>query len=315
MGLYDRDYVRASGDDWQDRFRAGRGGGPRSRGGARSATRQLVFANIAMFVVQLFSRNPSRMDPGLTPRLCLDPERPWEVWRLVTGGFCHDITSLWSLLFAMIILWWAGREVEARLGYRRMLAYYLAAEVTCSLTYLAYAWIVGSNAPAVGGAGAVMAVLVLLALHTPHLTVMVFHVLPMEVAWVALAYVAFDAVPLADEWFSHRGTSVVAHAGRLGGAVFALAYFRWAPSGSSAPRSRSGSWVPKWLRRVFRRTPPVASPAPRFTLVEPTPRDELELEVDRLLAKIAAAGEESLSPEERVTLVEASRRYREKQGK
>ena len=143
-----------------------------------------------------------------------------EVWRLLTVAFLHDPVSPWHILINMFLLWWAGTDVEERYGPREFLAFYLSAAILSSVVYTAT--MLGPNQPAVGALGAVTAVLVLLACHDPHRTILLFLVIPMPIWLLVVGSVGYDFYVYASET-----TSRVAVTGHLGGALFGFLYYKW----------------------------------------------------------------------------------------
>jgi membrane associated rhomboid family serine protease len=90
-----------------------------------------------------------------------------QVWRLVTAAFLHDRGGVFHILFNMLALFWFGVTLESMYGGREFLIFYLAGAVAASLAHVGLDLYLGSNVPAVGASGAVMAVLMVYAIHYP----------------------------------------------------------------------------------------------------------------------------------------------------
>lgn len=272
MGIYNRDYLRDDGrstlssfnQDWALRF--------------------LLAVNIGVFLLQ-------NLAPQVTASLSLSlaDVRHFEVWRLLTYGFCHAGIS--HIFWNMFGLWIFGKYLEPIYGSREFLAFYLVGILISGLCHLLFEALSHIPAPAIGASGGVMAVTMLAAMHFPRMQMLIFFVLPIELRWLAVLYVVADVAGLTG------GGTGVAHAAHLGGAAFGVAYryFHW------RILSWSGGWkLPR--PRLKRR--------PKLRVYQPEPPANLEAEVDRILAKIHDHGEASLTDQERETLRTASRKYK-----
>lgn len=219
--------------------------------------------------------------------------KPWNCWQLLTAGFVHSRDDLAHIVFNMLGLVVFGRGVEEVYGRKEFLRIYLTAVVFASLV-----WVVTTNlmsrgdATMFGASGAVMAVVVLYALHFPRRTVFLLGI-PMPALLLAGIYV------VADIWNLRQTRDMVAHSAHLGGAAFAVLYYF---SGLNLGRLLPTSLSPRGLR-----------PRPKLRVHEPETREEnLASQVDRILEKISREGEASLSAKERRVLEDASRRYQQR---
>jgi membrane associated rhomboid family serine protease len=241
-----------------------------------------------------------------------------QVWRLLTYSFLHSPGSLWHILINMLFLWWFGTDVESHYGPREFLVFYLLSALLGGVAFVLVqmvGW--GGLGPCVGASGAVTAILVLCALHYPNRIILLFFLIPCPLWLLVILQVAQDAFG----FFSGNagGTAVSVH---LAGAAFAYAYYRfhWRLTGGWPDL---GSWW-RGLRRsrarprlrVYREDEPVtpvhAAPpqAPRTA-----PADEqLEAQVDAVLAKVAQHGKESLTESERQILFRASEIYKKRRS-
>jgi hypothetical protein len=169
--------------------------------------------------------------------------------------------------------------------------------VVAAVVWVAIERMVGSNPaiPAVGASGAIAGIVVLYALNFPHRTLLLFFVIPMP-AWVAGLLIV-----LLDIYGALTGAGHIAFTAHLGGAAFAFLYFQLGWN-----LSRWSGWLSlDWLK-----------PRPKLRVHDPDGKDrekqDLSEEVDRILQKISAEGEESLTRKERRTLETASREYQKK---
>jgi membrane associated rhomboid family serine protease len=296
MGIYDRDYERGQYRPY----------GEFNVSGPTTLTTKLIFVMIGVYLVQLFTLPDQPRFPGdhgwFTNTFSCHPDvvaHPLLWFQFLTAGFLHSPTDVSHILFNMVGLWFFGRDVEYRYGSREYLMFFLTSMVAGNIV-----WVVGefianggivSDSSLLGASGGITAVLILFALNFPHRIMLLMFVIPMPM-WVgAILIVVMDMMGAI------RRTGNVAFTAHLGGAAFALAYFKagwrlenWIPSGS-------------WWKRL--------KPRPRLRVVEPDEEEldeSTEVEVDRILKKIQDHGRESLTRSELRTLEEASREYQKK---
>lgn len=287
MGIYDRDYYREDGPRW---------GGT----SAQSMVAILILVNVAVYFLDAIwgggggLRGPTRLQSLFQ----LDPQvwrRPWELYQLLSYGFLHDERNIWHLVFNMLGLYFFGRDVEHVYGRREFLRVYVSLIVSAGLVWLVTTNLAVQNPTAglIGASGGVMGLMVIFVMHFPRRVFHIWGVLPVQAWALAVIYIAVDLFGLGD------ATSGVAHTAHLGGAAFGYLYYRtrWC---LATPIST------EYLARLFNRRPKLK--------VHPDPSEEERLTeaVDRILEKISASGEASLTASERRTLEQASRRYQQR---
>ena len=291
MGLEDRQYYRSEYDDYRGGY-AGPGG--------QTMINILIMINVVVFAADMLSAE--RVSPLL--QLPSDVwQRPWMIYTIVTSGFTHvtwQDGGPWHILVNMFVLWMFGRDVEARLGGKEFLRFYLVAMVLAALAWLACVNLLyGRPSSYVGASGAVMAVFVLSVLYDPKRTLLLFFVIPVPAWAVCIMYVAHDILLL-------RSDNHVANEAHLAGAAFAALYFHkhW----------NLGNWVPSRLRLRWPRfsRPNLKVHRPETSGDMESSYRQLEEEGDRILQKMHTQGEASLSAAERKTLEQYSRRMRQK---
>jgi membrane associated rhomboid family serine protease len=282
MGLYDRDYLRDEG-----------GPGLSFGGGHRSMVTNLIIVNVAVFVIDAL------FNGRLTQWFALEGDalwRPWELYGLVTYGFLHSVSDMHHIVFNMLGLFFFGREVEAVYGRREFLLQYLAFVIVGGAIWLAVESFHSFGEPflnsarLIGASGAVTGVLTLFVLNFPHRTILLFAIVPVP-AWMCLVLFI-----LQDLYGVSYGTDNVAYIVHLAGAGLAFPYFRL--------RWRFEDWVPTNLRSLRFRAPKLR------VHHEPPTEQDMQRRVDQILAKWSEKGEQSLTREERKTLEDASKRYR-----
>lgn len=313
MGLESRDYVRR--DD--------RGGwsGASSQGLFSTAVKTLIVINIAVFVLQLLITRPVSAegaeayghlrDSLVEDWFRLDPIKVFfgQIWRLTTYDFLHNRFSVWHIFWNMYILWAAGQHLEEGvLGRKEFLAFYLVAGVISGICYLLWCVVMGQMVPAIGASGAVAAVMLFYALRFPDHVWRIFWVLPVPVLWIAMFNVIVDLHPVLLQLGGEAYHDGVAHAAHLGGMAFGFLCHRY--DWRIMPLVDRINWHPvkayqRWKAR--RRFKVVRDDEPR---AKGPASPSLEAELDRVLAKVHASGQDSLTPAERETLIDASRRLK-----
>ncbi len=323
MGIYDREYYRREGPSFLDSFHL--------RG---QVCNWLILVNIAVYVVQLFTRVRWEEDPRIwlagpftdALRLDVDAVLHGQVWRLLTYAFVHDPGVLgsgagffWHIVFNMWFLWMFGRDLEELYGPREFLSFYLVAALLGGLAFLGAGLVTGQKY-CIGASGAVTAVMVLYALHFPKRRIYLMFVLPLPV-WVFVGIqVVQDSFLFASQAVGDHEAmkSRVAVSVHLGGAAFALLYYRlhWRLSGFWG---RVGAWRAQRSRprlRVYHEEPQ-RPPEPVHASVPPSAGDvdeQLEAKLDAVLEKVARSGQASLTDSERQILLRASEIYKRRRS-
>jgi len=198
-----------------------------------SIVRQLIFANVAVFFLQEFSRD------GLMRHFAL---WPWgkhyvagggfvgfEPWQLVSYSFLHGGVA--HIAFNMYGLYVFGGMVERVLGARRFVWLYFASVLTAGLVQL---FVVSSMreqgiAPTVGASGGVFGVMLAFAMLFPHSRLMLlFPPIPLK-AWVLVA--GYAAIELTSGVMSsNTGVAHFAHLGGMLGAALVMFAIGWRKS-------------------------------------------------------------------------------------
>jgi membrane associated rhomboid family serine protease len=293
MGLYDREY-------YQDEYGSpGTGMG----GGSRMMVTNIVILTAAVFVVNLFTTNSS----WLMETLAASPDvlkQPWYWWKFLTYGFAHDPTAIGHVFWNMFGLWIFGRDVEGIYGPKEFLRIYLVALVLGSVVWAVRATFLRDPNTIYllwGASGAVTTIILLFVFHFPRRTILLFFVLPVP-AWIlGLIIIGGDVLHV----FSGGAKEGVAFDVHLVGAAFAVAYFhRHWNLGRIVPDFSS------WKGRMR-----VARARRRFKVHDPDQAWDQEEVADRILAKVAEQGMDSLTSKEKRILEEYSRRVRERRGK
>jgi membrane associated rhomboid family serine protease len=127
-----------------------------------TATYVLIALNILFFVAEQVTRGSgsvilhlSTLGVGLDPQGNAIGVSQGEYWRLLTGGFLHDVSNPLHIGFNMYILWWVGRLLEPDLGHVRFVALFLASVLAGSFGAI----LVEPTTPTIGASGAVFGLL------------------------------------------------------------------------------------------------------------------------------------------------------------
>lgn len=139
------------------------------------ATRFLVAANVAIFVLQILV-GPNWRIVETTLGLTEEGLREGMLWQLVTYQFLHENEI--HILVNMLGLWFAGRELEPVVGTPRFLALYLTGGIIGGLAQV----VLAPGNLLIGASGSVCAVLLALTTLFPRLPIMalLFFVLPIR---------------------------------------------------------------------------------------------------------------------------------------
>jgi membrane associated rhomboid family serine protease len=252
--------------------------------------RALIIASAAVWLVQLL--------PGAGAALAgwcdLVPYKTFsqlQVWRLFTYLFLHDPNGPFHLIFNMLTLWMFGAEIEAMWGTRRFVFFYVFSGAGAGLFSLAtrfspVMWFV----PVIGASGAVLALLTVYALYFPRRQMLLFFLFPVN---VIVAVVIFGAISLLGSVQSWGNVSHLTHLGGIAAGFFYVKGFPIIESFFENAKARADT-----ARHQAEERKKTAD------------SDYFETVIDPILKKISETGMESLSPGEKRTLEEASKRKR-----
>ncbi|MBO7725947.1 MAG: rhomboid family intramembrane serine protease [Thermoguttaceae bacterium] len=303
MGIYDRDYYRDEDD--RDLRRSSRG---------MSLVFMLIMANVILFLVDMFLTPTGHQ---VTHVLAMHSEtifHPVYWFELITYGFAHDPSNFYHIFGNMLVLFFFGPPIERLYGKREFFFFYLLAVLIGGLVWgiqtgvqshsLVRADQPPLHAEMLGASGAVTAIVILFACNFPKAQVLLFGILPMPAWALGVMYV------LMDTFGSFSGGSNIAHSVHIAGAAFAALYFF---TGLRLSRFRLPKRHPHLKLHETPRTETHATYTWNTPKSSPVPDDQIEAEVDRILRKIRATGEASLTQTERETLMYASREYQRRQ--
>lgn len=302
MGIYDRDYERQE-RPWRPEGEGVHLGVPQSTVG------RIIVVTAVVYLLQLAAQDFFREYIALWPNWF---QQPWRVFELLSYGFLHSPENFFHILFNMYGLWLFGSDLERRYGSREFLLLYLGAILAGGLAYTLGGLLSGEALlpfgheevrPVLGASGGTVAVTILFAILYPHRTILFMFFIPMPMWVLGLFIVGSDVMNAINV----DNGSMVASTAHLGGAAFALLYYKlrwrlsdWTPQNFSMPSLKRRPNL-----RVHRDEDdePDADPAGR----------KLDEQLDRVLAKIKAHGQDSLTRQEKRILEQASRRAQRRQ--
>lgn len=255
-------------------------------------------------------------------------------YQFLHGGFTH-------LFFNMFALWMFGRIMESVWGPKKFLFYYLSCGVGAGLIqeiaqFFQFYYIIQSQMPdvslvdlfaigeqqshalngwtTIGASGSVYGILLAFGMTFPNERMFIFPLpVPVKAKWFVIGYAVIELV-LA---YSSSGDGV-AHMAHLGGMLFGFFMIRYWNKQSGVNRGGGNDFFES-LRRNFEQRMNREEPkkpdmraergGQRETDWEYNQRKkENQEEINRILDKIRKSGYDSLTPEEKKTLFESTRK-------
>jgi membrane associated rhomboid family serine protease len=255
--------------------------------------KNLVIANVAVFIIRAIVGPAFDLHFGLVPRQVLEERWVWQpfTYMFVHGGFLH-------LFFNVFMLWMFGMAIEAQWGTREFLKFYFICGLGVALAKL-LVW-PHSTVPLIGASGALFGLMVAFAMLYPEAVVYLYFFIPVKAAHMAMLCALMEFCLM----FGQSGGGGIDHFAHLTGIAVGYVYIRWwwefkVKVKAALTRQVQEASSPK-PRRPARPRP---APAPAPTERPPSPSGMEE--VDRILDKILANGMGSLTEDER----EVMRRY------
>ena len=143
--------------------------------------RYVVLFNALVFILHLLS-------PGYLSVLELDPAMVLhgQIWRLLTWLFIPETLSPFWIFFSLLFLLYLGDGLESAMGAARLTLFYLSGILLCTVVSFCFGLLGGGGS--IGRANTFLNLSLLLAYATvyPDFKVLVFFVLPVRIAWLAL---------------------------------------------------------------------------------------------------------------------------------
>jgi membrane associated rhomboid family serine protease len=310
MGYQERDYYREG--TGEEGFQI------------KSWTVRLILINCAVFLANLLTSTSGNKN-WLTDVLSLQGNaivEPTMWFQFLTYGFVHNPDSLWHLVGNMLGLYIFGMLFEERFGGRELLRVFLISIVVGGIVWSLRQYLVTGQFRGVvdeqmhwsichGASGGVMTLILVGCLLYPHKTVLLFFAIPTPLWLFGILILVSD---LTGAWAPENipgnfAWKSIAYDVHLTGAALGLAYWGLGLNLGRIPGSRELATGWSKVKAVFRSRASVRI----HQELDDDEEEDLEIQADRLLAKIARQGEASLTAQERRILETYSRRIRDRQ--
>ncbi len=273
MGLYDRDYTQADFDSPHHRT-------PQMRMLFPSLTpvvKWLLIINVAVFIPSYLSKPVGMFFYSL---FAVDPESPFQIWRLITYQFLHDMYDFRHIFWNMLILYFFGTMLEKFWGGKKFLIFYLICGAAGGVLYplLALAGVLDVTY-LVGASGAIFGMLAAGAILFPRVKVLVAFIFPVPLSILAIILAVIIAMSLlaGDD---NAGGEAAHLAGMAAGVVYVVT------------QNRRNKFKLKAQTDHYRR--------------KMTAQRNLQADLDRILEKVHQSGIHSLTAREKKVLKQAT---------
>jgi rhomboid family protein len=256
------------------------------------AIRILLIANVVLFLIDLVTGGRY-----INHWLALDPARTlqgWEVWRLGTYLFVHDLkTPFLHILINMLILWMFGTPLVETMGERKFWWFYICTGVFSGVCTLIFYSIIDRPTIVIGASGALFGLMFAFAKFFPTQQFLILFLFPVQARYAVLIFGAIELLSI-------MSNGEIAHITHLGGALFAFLYFKFEDRGVevySRLKSRKAVKMQKAVRKSEEEL------------------GQVMVDIDPILKKISLTGMGSLTKEEKDKLEKASEMKRKAKGK
>ncbi|HKJ90945.1 MAG TPA: rhomboid family intramembrane serine protease [Oceanipulchritudo sp.] len=295
MSIYNRSYMRGNPTPFQP---------------SPWAVKSILITLVAVFLLQNILRHWLGSQ-FLELNFALNLQRLSEGWihALLTYGFLHSTEGAlpWHLVFNGLMLYWFGREIEARLGSERLLEFFILCILSGGIVWSCTHFLTGQAASVLGASSGVFGILYLFCRFRWNMS-MEFMFLPLRFTGQQLFWVlfGFQMFFLLFAEIPGTGATATAYSAHLGGILGAFLYERhliFRPSLISFFRRNAAPEIqkPRWEKRAAA----VKARTGDSFKVNLSNRGDLRHEVDRILDKINDKGFGALSEEEKRLLDKA----------
>lgn len=237
------------------------------------------------------------------------PNEPMEFlykpWSIITYAFLHG--GIWHILGNMLILYFSGIYFLNFFSPKRLLNYYflgaIAGAMVFMVSYQLFPAFAGVRSYLIGASAAVMAILVGIATHIPHMRIRLMFLGSLKFWWIAAFLVALDVIQIP---FGNAG----GHLAHLGGALLGYVYTKQIARGNDI--GKVFAKIADWFSRIF--SPKKKTPFKKVhrnkratTGTGGSSKSEHQAKIDAILDKIGKSGYDSLSKEEKDFLFNAGK--------
>jgi membrane associated rhomboid family serine protease len=292
---------------------------------ANNALNQLIIINVVVFVLLgTLTVVSTLIDDGklfdmvfkqlaIPSSLSLLIYKPWTI---LTYAFVHSLSSLFHILFNMLVLYWFGRLVQEYIGSPKVVNLYVLGALAGALTYiLAYNFIPffadrAAGSMMVGASAAVYAISVAAATLLPDYRFNLLFIGPVRIKYIVGAYIFLS-------FLGSVGPNAGGNIAHLGGAVIGFYYIYALRNGTDI-----GLWIQRSLAFIkalfgkqpkikvtYRKSSDASAGTSKASKASPAKTSSINQdEIDAILDKISEKGYESLSTEEKQKLFNASKK-------
>jgi len=257
----------------------------------------LGFYFLADFIYDQFSIPPKFGDFLLRP------------WTLITYAFAHSLSSIFHILFNMLVLFWFGKLIVESLGNQKLINLYVLGAVAGGISYLFVYNLIpfymerSDFDGMVGASAAVYAITVAAATLRPDYTFFLMFIGPVKIKYIAAFYIIIS-------FLGSVGGNAGGNIAHLGGAMIGFVYIRQLQKGSDW-----GSWVTglmSFFQSFFIRQPTIKvthkKSGTSSSMGSTASNIANQTEIDAILDKISQSGYDSLSKQEKEKLFNASKK-------
>lgn len=214
-------------------------------------------------------------------------------WTPITYMFMHS--GVLHILYNMVWLYWMGQLFEEYLGNKRIILLYILGGLIGALFFVAGMNLIplfkgDTSAAVVGASAGVMAVVIATATLLPDYQLYLMFIGPVRLKWLAIAFVIMD-------FLGTTGPNAGGEMAHLGGALIGFLYIKQLQRGNDWNKSVNKLFTPKTKLTVVK--------GGAGSSISPS-----QAEIDRILDKISSSGQDSLSKQEKETLLRASKNER-----
>lgn len=289
MGIYDREYYRDESSGFSQKPIG-------SSMQSWPVWKKIIALTVGVFILQLlFSPVTNWLSLSYSSLMS------GKIWTLLTYAFAHSSRDIFHILFNMLLLYFFGRRLESMYGSKEFGLLYCVSAIFAGFFIILLSFIFWDSTPTIGASGAVLALLIIYALHFPREKIYLFGIVPIEIRWVAGFIIIMDLFPVLKQFGGQDSSDGISHAGHLGGALFGYLYYKF--------RLRLSPLLSGFTSSSRFKMP---GRGPSLKIYSEESSKELEAEVDRILQKINEQGESSLTNKERKVLKNASKHYKKR---
>ena len=287
-----------------------------------TVSEKLIGINVVAFVLFFFFKTFAflfNFESDFVLEWLVFPKEPVEYlvkpWTIITYAFLHS--GLWHLLSNMLILYFSGIYFLTYFSPKKLLNFYFLGGIFGALVYMASynlfpAFQGMGRSYLIGASAAVMAVLVGIATHIPHMRVRLILLGSIKLWWIAAFLVVIDIIQIP---ISNPG----GHLAHLGGAGFGYLYASQLGKGNNIASGfeKLLDWIGSLfssektsrqrsnLKTVHRRKN-TGSTSSGYTSRVRNKKEEQE-KIDAILDKISKSGYDSLTKQEKDYLFNAGK--------